>query len=66
LADTADIFYKTDNLPATQVVEDTTHRFVTDDDKTLWNSSAHIIVGNDASSAVATMNTGDFYYEISA
>ena len=66
LADTANIVYKGDKIPATDVTEDATHRFVTDAEKTLWNSAAHIIVGNDAQGAVATMNTGDFYYEITA
>ena len=66
LADTANIFYKTDNLPATQVTEDTTHRFVTDAQIARWNSTTKILVGNDASSAVSSMNTGDFYYEITA
>ncbi len=64
LADTANIVYVGDAIAATCITEDTTHRFVTDAEKTLWNSSAHIIVGNDAEGAVSTMNVGDFYYEI--
>ena len=66
LADTADIFYQDDNLAATQVTTDTDHLFVTTDEKNLWNAAAHIIVGNDASAALSTLNTGDWYYEITA
>lgn len=65
LADTANIFYKTDNLPATQVTTDTTHLFVTQDEKALWNAAAHIIVGNTPdAAAIAALNTGDWYYDI--
>ena len=65
LADTANIFYQDDNLPATQVTTDTTHLFVTQDEKDLWNAAAHIIVGNTPdASAIAAMNTGDWYYDI--
>ena len=66
LADTANIVYVGDAIAATCITEDSTHRFVTDDEKSLWNSSAHILVGNDAESAVSTMNQGDFYFETSA
>lgn len=66
LADTANIVYVGDAIAATCITEDSTHRFVTDDQIARWNSTTKILVGNDASSAVSSMNTGDFYYEISA
>lgn len=66
LADTANIVYVGDAIAATCITEDSTHRFVTDTEKALWNSAAHIIVGNNAAGAVADMNVGDFYYEITA
>lgn len=64
LADTANIVYVGDAIPATDITEDATHRFVTDTEKALWNSGAHIVVGNDAASDASSLNIGDWYYEV--
>ena len=65
LADTANIVYVGDAIAATCITEDSTHRFVTDAEKTLWNASAHITVGNTPdAAAIAAMNTGDWYYDL--
>ena len=67
LADTANIVYVGDAIAATCITEDSTHRFVTDDEKALWNSSAHITVGyTPDAAAIAAMNTGDWYYDMGA
>ena len=64
LADTANIVYVGDAIPATNITEDATHRFVTDTEKALWNGAAHIVVGNDADSDAGDLAVGDWYYEI--
>ena len=64
LADTANIVYVGDAIPATDITEDSTHRFVTDTEKALWNGAAHIVVGNDADSDAGDLAVGDWYYEI--
>lgn len=64
LADTANIVYVGDAIPATDITEDATHRFVTDTEKALWNGAAHIVVGNDADSDAGDLAVGDWYYEI--
>lgn len=64
LADTANIVYVGDAIAATCITEDTTHRFITDAERTRWNSTTMIVVGNDAEGDVGDLSTGDFYYEI--
>lgn len=66
LADSATLVRTGDKIPATDITEDATHRFVTDDQIARWNSTTKILVGNDPDGALASMNTGDFYYEITA
>lgn len=38
--------YDDSAIAATKIVEDATHRFVTDDEKTAWNANAEIIVAS--------------------
>jgi len=64
LADTANIVYVGDAIAATCITEDSTHRFVTDTEKTLWNGAAHIVVGTDYASDASTLANGDWYYEV--
>ena len=67
LADTANIWYHGDTIPATDIGDDTTHRFVTDTQITRWESLKNITVGSTPSSTdIAAMQTGDFYFEVEA
>ncbi len=67
LADTANIWYHGDKIPATDITEDTTHRFVTDTQIARWESLKNITVGaTPSSSDIAAMKTGDFYFEVEA
>ena len=66
LADTANIVYVGDAIAATCITEDSTHRFITDAERTRWNSTTKILVGNDAEGDIEDLNAGDFYYEITA
>lgn len=61
LADSATLVRVGDAIPATVITQDTTHRFVTDAEKALWNDAAHIVVGNEAG---ADMATGTWFYQV--
>lgn len=45
--------YNDSAIESTKVVQDETHRFTTDDEKTAWNANAEIIVASDAPADLA-------------
>ena len=45
--------YDDSAIAATKIVEDETHRFTTDDEKSAWNANAEIIVASDAPADLA-------------
>ena len=63
LADSATLVRVGDAIPATVITQDETHRFVTDVQIARWADAAHIIVTDNAATAAATAQVGDFLFE---
>lgn len=63
LADSATLVRVGDAIPATVITQDATHRFVTDTQIARWNDAAHILVTDNATAAIDSVEIGDFIFE---